>query len=258
MTIERKRGSNALSTLAVCTAIFGVILAGCACQCGGDSKGIEGSGIVTTEERAVSGISAVIVANQGDLIIEFGETERLVIEAEDNLIEHIDVRVSGGSLKIATKQGVGSLRNKEPIRYHLTVKELTAVTATSAGDITAPAIETERFSIRASSAGDVRIEALTAKSLSASLSSAGDVVIGGGSVDEQNITVSSAGDYDARGMKSVRAHVSVSSAGDATVWVTEELRGDLSSVGDLHYVGDPKVEVHSSSQGKVLKLSTDA
>ena len=258
MTIEREQRISALATVAVCVAILGLILTGCSCKCGGSGEGIVGSGIVITEERTVSGVSAVTVANQGDLVIEFGDTERLVIEAEDNLIEHIDVKVSGGSLTIRTKPGVGSLRNNEAIRYHLTVRKLTALTATSAGDIEAPAIEAEHFSIRASSAGDVMIEALRAKSLNASLSSAGDVVIGGGFVDEQTVTVSSAGDYDAPEMESLRARVTVSSAGDATVWVAEELSGSVSSVGDLRYLGDPRVDVQRSSHGKVIQLSRDA
>jgi hypothetical protein len=66
--------------------------------------------------------------------------------------------------------------------------------------------------------------------------------------------LSSAGDLNAYEFKVKEADISVSSAGDADIYVTEKLRADASSAGDVNYKGDPKnVDAHTSSAGGVNK-----
>ncbi|MDX1501212.1 MAG: head GIN domain-containing protein [Thermoanaerobaculia bacterium] len=215
--------------------------------------GVRGSGPVLRQERSVSGIDSVDLGNQGDLEIEIGDEERLVVEAEESLLPHIETEVRGGTLRIRTRDARGGLRNRKPIRYFLTVRSLEALRASSAGDIRAPALSADRFEIVASSAGDVEIARLEARTLDVEVSSAGDVSIGGGRVDEQAVRLSSAGDYDAPRLVSRTADVRVSSAGDATVHVTERLEARLSSAGDVYLYGDPAIQERSSSVGEVIR-----
>ncbi len=232
--------ARAPAVLAVVLAMSALAAMGCKeyyTHTGSRGAAIQGTGLVTARDHAVAGIASVVTTNQGDLLIEIGDNEGLVIEAQDNLHEYITVDVHGGTLEIGTKRGVGGIKSDEPILYHLTVRQLEAVTSTSAGDI---------------DAGDITIEALYATRLEARLTSAGDVTIEGGAVEVQDVLVSSAGDYRAIDMESVRAEVVLSSAGDASVWVRDELDASLSSVGDLVYTGDPTVDVHRSSQGQLI------
>lgn len=229
-----------------------VTLAGCTFEYSG---GIRGSGDVEREERAVSGVRGVSVENQGDLFIEIGDEEKLVIEAEDNLLEHIETRVRGGILRIGTRDSFGGLDNRQPIRYYLTIPSadaLESLEAGSAGDIEAPRLEAGSFSIEVGSAGDVKIAELWADFLEVTISSAGDVTIGGGEVDEQEVTISSAGDYRAEDLISRRADVRLSSAGDARIQVDEYVDARLTSSGDLIVYGDPEVRSRTSSSGDVI------
>lgn len=257
------------------------------------ARKIRGSGDVVTENRDVSGIDAVELATIGNLKIEIGDTEELIVEAEDNLIEFFDTDVHGGTLVIDNISR-SSLRPTKPIRYFLKVKELKDVKISSAGDIEAPDIKTDRFrvtigssgnfeagnldvksldvrisssgnvdlrdvtaedvEIDISSSGDVTLENLNAKMLIVDISSSGDIEIWGGHVDEQEVTINSSGDYMAKRLESNRAEVYSGSSGDATIWVVEDLDARLGSSGDVNYAGDPHVRKRAGSSGRVRHI----
>jgi hypothetical protein len=261
----------------ICAVTLALVTLACQISSSGVNigiSGIRGSGNVIEEERLVSGITSVRVANQGDLFIEIGAEESLVIEAEDNLLEYIESDVRGGELVLETRNGV-NLRNDKPIRYHLVVQELDTISVSSSGDVEAPALEADWFRINVSSSGNVDVDAIDAKRLDVNVSSSGDVTIGelqaesldvnitssgsltilDGGVEEQDIRISSSGDYDARRLQSQVADVGISSSGNATVLVSEELYASLSSSGDLYYIGDPTVDARQSSSGDVIQLS---
>ena len=235
------------------------------------STGVTGSGEVIEDARRVSGISRVRVANQGDLFIALGSEEKLVIEAEDNLLEYIESDVRGGELVLSTRSSA-NIRNTKPIRYYLTVINLDGLSVSSSGTIEAPELQSNKFSIVISSSGDIKIdglmvndldvkitssgstsiEMLDAERLEVLISSSGKLTIQEGEVDEQDIMITSSGDYEAGNLVSQRTEVRLSSSGNATVQVKDELRGSLSSSGNLFYYGNPTVNVSQSSSGDVI------
>jgi hypothetical protein len=222
--------------------------------CTGGGPAVRGSGNVVTEDRTVEGFHGVEVRNQGNLTITFGSEESLVIEAEDNLLEHLVAEVRNGVLYFDTVPSGTNIRTRKPIVYRLTAVSLDNLSTSSAGSITVPAMEVDSLVVDISSAGSVEIESLIAHSLRASLSSAGNLRIEAGAVIDQIVSVSSAGKYDAETMSSERANLSLSSAGKATVLVNEYLEADISSVGNLYYSGEAELDVNTSSMGKAIRL----
>lgn len=223
--------------------------------CDGANVGetVKGSGNVTTEERAVSGVERVVVANQGDLTIQLGKEESLVIEAEDNLLPYIETMVTNGKLVFNTKTGI-NLKNTKPIRYLLTVKAIDGVEATSSGNIALPAIDgIGSFRISISSSGNVYLTHIVTNNLTVEISSSGMVTIGGGQARGLGVFISSSGDLRASEVEAKFSKVELSSSGSAYVWVTDSLDGSLSSSGNIYYTGDPEVNVDTSSSGKAVK-----
>jgi len=234
---------------------------------------IHGSGKVVKEERQVSGITGVALATLGKLRIELGDKEKLIIEAQENLLQYFETNVNNGILKIKTRNFI-NIRPTKPVKYFLTVKELDTIVLSSSGDIRAPDLKANKFSVtssssgdlemgdldvdvlkvRLSSSGDVSIKELTAKMLDVVISSSGDLHISGGEVEEQEIIISSSGKYKAKNLESARANVRISSSGDATIRVRDYLNSTLSSSGSVYYIGNPSVDTKSSSSGKVKKL----
>jgi hypothetical protein len=234
---------------------------------------VRGSGDIERETRRVRGITGVELATIGTLRIEIGNEEKLIIEAEDNLLEYIETDVRRGVLKIDNDEDV-SLEPRRRIRYYLTVKELEELAVSSSGDIIAPDLEADRFDIsvsssgdidmgtlecedleiRISSSGDVHIEELRAETIEVGISSSGEIEIDDGSVEEQEISISSSGEYLAKHLDSERARVRVSSSGDAHVRVSEFLDARTSSSGDINYYGDPRLRSRETSSGDIHRV----
>jgi hypothetical protein len=247
-----------------------------ACQVGGipiSSREVRGSGNVVKAIREVSGITGVELATMGTLYIEVGENESLRVEAEDNLLGYIQTRVRGETLVIDTQNNV-SLRTTQPVNYYLTVMDLDTIRISSSGDIEAPDLEAERFSVVISSSGDLemgdleadmlsvdinssgnmRMGVLHANTLDVDISSSGHLEIADGQVEKQNIVISSSGDYDGRDVESDEAEVRISSNGSATIRVSDHLEANLSSSGDLYYIGSPTVDARTSSSGDIEQI----
>jgi hypothetical protein len=213
---------------------------------------VTGSGNVTTEERPVSGVERVVITNQGNLTVVIGDTESLVIEAEDNLLQYIQTEVRNGTLEINTQNGV-SMLNKDPIRYTLTVKSLKGIDLTSSGNASAPALTADSFEVNINSSGNASIENLTADKLTVHISSSGKVEIAGGTVGTLDVTISSSGDLHMEDVAVQDAKVSISSSGSAYLQVSDNLDGNISSSGNIYVTGNPQVDVNTSSSGKVVQ-----
>ena len=214
---------------------------------------IRGTGDLVSVEVPVPGISEVVLTTHGEMVIQLGDDEKLIIEAQENLQPYLETRQVNGRLTIESKDGF-NLDPTKPIRYLLTVKNIHSLTVTSVGGITAPALEADQFQVKISSAGDIYIESLIADSLEVSLSSVGDLKIAGGQVETQDVRISSAGNYTAGDLRSQQAEVHVSSSGDVILWTTDRLDVSISSSGDVSYYGSPQVISSITSSGDLIRL----
>jgi len=237
-----------------------------------DSR-VRGSGNVISEDRTVSEFNKVDKSGRGNLIIELGDEESLRVEAEDNLIEYVETRVSNRTLEISIRADI-DMEPTEEILYYLTVKSLEAISVSGFGDVSIPAMEADRFSVDISSFGGlmignletgslfvdinsfggVNIENLNTEQLSVDISGTGDLVIHGGRVSKQDVNISSLGDYEASELASDETEVHISSLGSATVRVQDKLMVEISGKGAVHYYGDPVVDANVSGPGEVEQV----
>jgi len=261
---------NKKSVLHLLTMLFMGLLLFSACT----FTTVRGSGNVVEETREVSGITGVNLGTLGDLTITLGDTESLIIEAEENLLQYFQTEVRNGMLHINTSSDV-QIQTTRPVRYFLTVTNLDTIEISSSGNITAPDLNADRFAIEISSSGelemgdlnagraevsisssgDVNMGLMNAETLTVEISSSGNLDIAGGEVDSQNIDISSSGNYTAPDLASNEADVRITSSGNATIWVQDRLRADLSSSGNVNYRGNPTVDATTSSSGQVMQIS---
>ncbi len=231
---------------------------------------LNGSGHAISQDRDISNVTGINLTTVGNVYITVGDREALRIEAEDNLLPHLETKVHGGQLDIRTDNGVG-LRPTRPINFYVTVKSLDCLTLAGSGNIEAPDVKAEHFQLRLSGHGDVRLGKLNAHIVQMSLSGAGnvhldrmdaetiDVHISGsagmtvreGLVKTQRITLSGVGSYDALNMQSDIAQVHVSGNGSINIYVHDRLEARITGVGSVHYAGDPAIEEYVSGMGRV-------
>ena len=235
--------------------IMGIFLiAGCT-GLPGINRNVGGSGYVVKETRPIQNITEVVLSEEGDLFIEIGNQEELVIEAEDNLQEYLVPNVRNHVLELKKLPENVTLNATKPIRYYLTVKELNSLIVKSSGDVEVAEVDTDVFSIQITGSGSVHIRGLNARSAEIELTSSGNLIIEGGKVQEQHVRLSSSGEYDGKNVVCQSADVKLTSSGDAMLNVLDTLTADLSSSGNVLYAGDPKIVYKaSSSSGRAKPL----
>jgi hypothetical protein len=231
-------------TTMVLLAITILALSSLACSAAGWAV-VRGSGNVEEKTYSVSGFDGVALAAIGTVYVEIGEDEGLRVEAEDNLLEHFRIEVRGDTLNIETNEFVSLLPTK-PVKFYLTAKALNAITVSGSGDVEAPALEADSFSIKVSGSGDIWIDELAADGLDADITGAGNVTIAGGEIGDQYINVSGSGSYKAGAVEAreaLKVSVRVTGSGKAEL-------GQLEAVGlDVDIAGAGKVAVAGGTVG---------
>lgn len=240
-----KKLSHPTKVIIVC--MIGILLiAGCTSLLGFNRK-VHGSGNVVKETKSIQNITEVVLSEAGDLFIEIGNQDELVIEAEDNLQEYLIADTLNNVLDIKKLPENVTLNTSKQIRYYLTVKDLSSLTVKNSGNVEITEVDTDNFSIRITGSGSVHIGSLNARSAEIELTSSGNLIIDSGEVEEQHVRLSSSGEYDGKDVTCQTAYVELTSSGDATLNVIGVLTTDLSSNGNVYYVGNPKVVYKDSS-----------
>jgi hypothetical protein len=219
------------------------------------SKVITPSNVTISENREVSGFTMIDFRTLGKVNILPGDVETLNISGPDNLVPEIITEVSNGTLIIRTKENlnINPLSGENPLTFTIVVIELTGIDVSGLGDVQLEALATPRFAIDMSGAGRVLTNQLTTDSLSIDLSGVGGVEISGEAA-QATIEVSGAGGVNAPDLKTRAADVNISGLGSVTVWVTDQLTGDISGGGSVSYYGNPQTNTNSTGLGKFNSL----
>jgi hypothetical protein len=189
-----------------------------ACSFGGVvPRQVVGSGKAATETRALSGFTGVELKGAANVDITFGETESVVVQADDNILPLIQTTVENSRLVISTKPGA-NLSTHNPVRVTVTMKSLQSLTL--------------------SGSGNINVADLAAKDLQVDLPGSGNITVSG-TADRVDLRLPGSGNLFCSGLKASAATVSVSGSGQVTVYASESLDVSLSGSGAIRYEGNP-------------------
>ena len=207
------------------------------------------AGPIQTREEDVSGFNRISIETFGEIIVEQGAEESLIIEAPRDFMRYVTTEVEDGTLVIGTRRGyVGTPAQR--VIFTITVIDLEGISLSGAGAFKVLELETGDFSVNLSGAGSIEIDKLNAEDLNVNLSSAGAIVIAG-KAQSQWVNLSGVGSYEAGDLKTSTADINLSGAGSAVVWVTDSLKVNVSGIGSVSYYGEPDVNQNVSGLGSV-------
>jgi hypothetical protein len=212
---------------------------------------VVGSGNVVSEQRDVGDFDEVVLSGVGQLYMTQTGSESLTIEAEDNIMPLLTSEVHGRRLVLGTEPGT-HFSPKKPIRFTLTVKDLSAVRISGAGNAEIPALGTQSLRLEISGAGNMTVTGLAAERVELTLSGAGSLTCAG-EVRDQEARISGAGSYHGEDLASMTARVTISGTGSAYVRVSEQLDARVSGVGSIVYRGSPTVRKSVSGVGRITQ-----
>lgn len=217
---------------------------------------IFGNGKVIQEERPLNAaVKGAGTQSPIDLILDPDLTDKVKLEGESNILEQVEVsQTADGVLQVRFKPNV-NISSIRTVKVYIPVPAGGLLQTSSTGSISARnnvSLEVDQLELTVSSTGSITINA-NVKELIAVSSSTGRITVTG-QAENATISLSSTGDFNGFDCKIVDATVSLSSTGTARVNVSGQLKGSISSVGNIIYDGEPaSINVSTSSVGKVRK-----
>ncbi|GAB5493895.1 MAG: hypothetical protein Phog2KO_41100 [Phototrophicaceae bacterium] len=210
---------------------------------------VKGNGNVTDEVFELSDFSEIEFDGVGDVFIETGEVESVVIRTDENLQERMKAEVRGDTLYIGQQDG-NNLMNPSEITFLITVTDLDSVVISGAGAVTIDGIEAETLALELNGATDTTLTDIDVDSLSIEISGAGGANASG-QAQSLTVDISGVGEFSGFDLETDTAEINISGAGSAEVNVNDTLTGSINGVGDLSYRGNPSVDVEQNGLGDV-------
>ncbi len=244
-------------TLITGILLISLLLVSCSVLTNAGVKVITPSNVNISENRDVSGFSAIDFSTIGKINVMPGDTESVNISGPDNLVPEISTTVSNGTLIIKNKENItiSPLSNQNPLVFTIVVKDLTSLKLSGAGDVQIEALATPSLDINMSGAGKVTQNQIKTDNLNVTISGLGGIDITGRAT-QTTIDISGAGGVIAPDLKIQDANITISGAGSVTVWVTGQLTGTISGAGSVSYYGNPQTTTNASGLGSFNSLGS--
>jgi len=236
------------------TVIVAVSLAATACSEAIDSgSAVSGSGNVVTRQIPVTSFSKLEVSGAFTATVSVGSSEAVTVRVDDNLVDSLDVGVSGDTLHVGLKSGT-SVTNAT-LEADVTVRSLEALEGSGASTITlsdALAADTLSFTISGASrlSGPIEIERGSLE-----LSGASEVELSG-SATTLGVQVRGASHMNAMQLTIDQLTIDLSGASGADVSVTGSLSASASGASTLRYVGSPAILRSETSGASAIQPLT--
>jgi len=211
---------------------------------------IKGEGASQSQLRILPEITGVELNFSGKIYIEQGEKQEIIIEAQENILEVIETRVSDGILKFGFND---CLRNHKEIIIRMTLPTINYVKVSGSGKIKSTNIWTvENCHIEVGGSGDFEGN-LNAQKINTKISGSGGINLAG-STENLNFDLLGSGNLNALNLTAQNCGVKISGSGNAKVAVEKSLDIKISGSGNVEYKGTPMVNQNISGSGNVRKL----
>ncbi len=200
------------------------------------SKLIRASGNVTEVEKTVSNFDEIEVSHAFEVEVNYSATEeRVVVEADDNIQEHIAVETVGNRLVIRLANQL-SIRGKETMKVHITTANLHTFEVSGASEIQLnnPLVTTDA-NIKLSGASQFE-GAIDAANANIYLSGASQTELTG-SLNNLEITGSGASTLESYNLQTNSLSTDLSGASQVELTVNGTLNVNASGASQIKYKG---------------------
>lgn len=188
---------------------------------------VKGSGNRVAEERSVSAFTKIGIYSSANIEVTVGGPQKIVVQADDNLLPIITTDVNDGRLAIASSKSYSS---QAGVTVTISVPSLEELEIGGSGDASVSGLSGERFRGEIRGSGNLEAE---------------------GTVQKVEADVRGSGDLDLFQLPCEEAEASVSGSGDIGVNPSQSLRVTIAGSGNVIYMGEPAIESEIDGTGEV-------
>jgi hypothetical protein len=214
--------------------------------------GIKGNGNVVKVERNIKPFSELEFNGVFDVVLSQGNKEKLVIEADENLIDIVEIKNEGDKLIIDFKKGKSVKKSTNFIIY-VTVKNITNINMSGVGDLkNNSSLNLKTLTLENAGVGNVDIN-INTSILDVKNSGVGDVNLMG-TTSHLIVNNSGVGNINAETLKAKDVKLNNSGVGDATVYASDNIEIKAGGFGDIRFYGHPvQKNINKGGVGKVYE-----
>jgi len=214
---------------------------------------VKGNGQLTTQTKQFGDIKGVALSSDFDVFLIQGSPAGVKIEAEENIIPHIDMHIENDVLNIETEDNIW-LQPRRHVKIYVTSPVFNVIHSSGSGNIKSETKITndDKLKLGASGSGDIKIE-VDAPEIAASVSGSGGIELAG---ETKKISgdVSGSGDIKAFNLMAEESNMNVSGSGNVQVYSSVKLVANVSGSGDVRYKGAAQTSTNVSGSGSVKKV----
>jgi hypothetical protein len=198
---------------------------------------VKGVGMPVNRDFNVSDFKGIDVSGGFDVTLVQGNTESLILSAQENLFEYITVRVDNGTLKIYTRNNLMATRQ---LKARITFKSIDNLKVSGGGDvISVTPVNARALDVNISGGGGFN-SVINSEELKFHISGGGDAEIGG-KIKDYNLDISGGGNVKSE----VNANViSCRIAGGGDLYLRNEDKTSEADI-DINGGGDMDVKINA-------------
>lgn len=193
---------------------------------------ISGQGEIVKKKLNVDNFHSVGLGINATVYLTQGSSHSVEIEAQQNIIDNLELEVENGSWNIKGKKRI---KDYKAVVIHITMPTVKALSIGGSGKIIG------------------KSDFKNLEELKVSIGGSGEVSLAG-SATTTSISIAGSGKVDVRQLGSASSKVSIAGSGDAFVDVKDKLTVSIAGSGSVFYNGKPSVKTSVAGSGKVESL----
>lgn len=240
-----------MRTLAILVSNLALI----ACNMSADAQGSaprEGGGSATQRSFDLAGFDAVGLSGSPDVVVTVGGPHAVRAEGDAELLDRLDLRVDGGTLKIGYKKGNWSMNwgSRPKTTIYVTVPALRAASVAGSGDIRVDRVQGDSFEASVAGSGDIDIAQMQVGGANFSIAGSGNIRAKG-AAQNAAASIAGSGDIDVGALQSRTASASVMGSGVVRIAATETANISIMGSGDVYVNGPARCTISKRGSGEV-------
>jgi hypothetical protein len=227
-----------------------VALASVACNNIPFVKTVTGSGNLLRQTRDISGFNEIGLYGSINVEVKQGTAFRVEVEADDNLMEYIEIKKSGDRLKVSM-EGNYSFNYKNNITVRIEMPVLKEAYVAGSGKITTVGVlkQSEKLDVEIAGSGDV-VADVDCPEVVSSIKGSGKIKLSG-ATKKSEVHIAGSGDYLCSNLLSEETRVKIAGSGKAYLHASVNLDISIAGSGDVIYSGNPTISKSIAGSGNV-------
>lgn len=208
----------------------------------------QSSGPGAVRSYAATGFTGVDLRGSDDIHVKIGPTFAVQAEGNPKLLDQLDIRVDGETLRVGRKDHEGwNWSHDDSAKITVTMPRLLRASVAGSGNLDADAAEGD-FDASVAGSGNLKVTQIKGGAVALSVAGSGDLQVAG-SAAKLTANTAGSGDIDAKGLTATSASVSIAGSGSVRGTVNGEASVSIIGSGDADLGGGAHCKVSSVGSG---------